>query len=123
MKLNENCKSCLLKKYIHAYPSTASLNRIASYQAEVGNAIAQCGDMSAPQIVERIHTLQYQMFDAVTDYSEIKRHFNSLMLSLVPHMRSQIQNAQDPLKQAVQYAMAGNYIDFAALQGGKVNDL
>ena len=49
------------------------------------------------------------------DYTEIKRHFNALMLESEAEFESRVLASEDPLKSAVQYAMMGNFIDFSAL--------
>ena len=49
------------------------------------------------------------------DYEQIKRHFNALMLEIEPVLEKRVEASADPLKSAVQYAMMGNFIDFAAL--------
>ena len=54
------------------------------------------------------------------DYTEIKRHFNALMLESEAEFESRVLASDNPLKSAVQYAMMGNFIDFSALD--KVED-
>ena len=49
------------------------------------------------------------------DFTEIKRHFNALMLEGEAEFESRVLASEDPLKSAVQYAMMGNFIDFSAL--------
>lgn len=116
MKINEFCKNCLLRKNLHAYPLSASPEQAAAYQKKVRSILDRCSDLSAPEITEKMDNLRWDMFGAKKDYFEIKHHFNDLMLSLEPHMEQQIRNAEDPLKRAVQYALAGNYIDFAVVK-------
>ena len=115
MHINEKCKTCLFRKSINDYPPAARPEQITAYRRGVGSIMERSESLSAPQIAEMVDDLHLRVFGAKKDFSEIKRHFNELMLSLVPHMRQQIFSAPDPLKQAVQYAMAGNYIDFAVL--------
>ena len=49
------------------------------------------------------------------DFTEIKRHFNALMLESEAEFESRVLASDNPLKSAVQYAMMGNFIDFSAL--------
>ena len=116
MKINEFCRNCLLRKNLQAYPPSASPEQAAAYQKEVRSILDRCSGLSAPEITEKMDNLRWDMFGARKDFSGIKQHFNDLMLSLEPHMEQQIRNAEDPLKRAVQYALAGNYIDFAVVK-------
>ena len=116
MKINEFCRNCLLRKNLQAYPPSASPEQAAAYQKEVCSIVDRCSGLSAPEITEKMDNLRWDMFGERKDLSGIKQHFNDLMLSLEPHMEQQIRNAEDPLKRAVQYAMAGNYIDFAVVK-------
>lgn len=115
MKINDFCRNCLQRKNIDAYPPSAAPDQIIAYQQAVRGILERGRSLSAPEISEQMQALRWDMFGIRKDYTEIKRHFNSLMLSLSPHMEQQIRSADDPLRQAVQYAMAGNYIDFAAI--------
>ena len=42
---------------------------------------------------------------------------NAFVLARLENIRSRIQSAQDPVYAALQFAVLGNYLDFAALQG------
>ena len=116
MLINETCKSCLLGQNMEKYPDHASSDQIRTYQDAVRQIIADCDGLSTPQIAEQMYALRSEMFGPDRDYPGIKRHFNELMLSLLPYMEQQVKAAADPLKMAVQYAMAGNYIDFGAMK-------
>ena len=63
-------------------------------------------------LVERINEVYRQYFGPVTDYDEIKKEFNELMLSLEPDIRSVMEAGEDPLHTAFVFARAANYIDF-----------
>ncbi len=50
-------------------------------------------------------------------YQEEKRFSNEFVLQRLDSLTAQINSAKDPVKQALQLAILGNYLDFAALQG------
>lgn len=114
MLINEICKSCLLRKNINAYPATATKDSIERYQRKLRDILDQSSGLSTPQVAEQVYAVQIKAFGAARDFSETKRYYNSLMLSLYPHMESRVNASEDRLKAAVQYAMVGNYIDFGA---------
>ena len=123
MIINENCKKCQLKKNMNSYPEGASPDKIEAYQSGVREILDNCDGLSTPQVAEKMYDLRRELFGAVKDYTEIKNYYNSLMLSLLPYMEQRVHAAEDPLTMAVQYAMAGNYIDFGAMERVDENEL
>lgn len=123
MIINDNCKKCQLKKNLNAYPEGASPDSIDIYQSRVRGILDKSDGLSTPQVAEKMYDLRRELFGADKDYSEIKKYYNRLMLSLLPHMERGVRTAKDPLMMAVQYAMAGNYIDFGAMDSVDENQL
>ena len=81
------------------------------------HAIANASEsMSAPMIMREITKIQRQMFGNEMDYSEIKRHFNQLMLEKEMNVQKEIDASEDELKLAIQFAIIGNFIDFGAMK-------
>jgi len=70
-----------------------------------------------------MNVLRCKHFGPAKDYTEIKQHFNQLMLKLLPYMQEQVRAADDALKMAVQYAMVGNFIDFGVMDEVDDNEL
>ena len=115
MQLTEYCVGCLLEKKQAAYPHDAAPEQVAAYQGRVREAILQGKAYSSPELHGVISAIYREIFGPERDYSDVKRRFNALMLALEPALQADVEAAPDPLKRAVQYAMAGNFIDFAAL--------
>ena len=92
--MNSTCKDCMLNKHTD-----------------------QTGAVpTGPEVFYEVKALRKRLFgEGEMDYAQIKRHFNALMLEIEPELESRVKAAEDPLKSAVQYAMMGNFIDFAAL--------
>lgn len=116
MVINEYCKDCQIRRNLNKYPATASADEIAEYQRGVRNIIAHCDGLSTPQISEKMNALRCEHFGPAKDFTAIKRHFNRLMLNLLPYMQQQVAEADDPLRMAVQLSMVGNFIDFGVLE-------
>ena len=94
---------------------------IKKYQYEVNEIIRNSDGLTTPQIAEKMDNLRRDMFGNLMDYTEIKKHYNQLMLECFPYMKNRVNIAADHLKMAIQYAMVGNYIDFGALEN--VNEI
>ena len=67
--------------------------------------------------------LRREIFGNVIDYTEIKQHYNQLMLDHFPYIKNKVDTSENHLKTAIQYAMVGNYIDFGALENVNEGEL
>lgn len=116
IRLNPECISCLMKKHLEAYPKeTSRLDKI-QYMQSILKIISDADkEMSAPELLSQINEVKRDMFGKAEDFTEIKKHFNSMMMSFENDIMSKINSANDPLKMGLCYAMTGNYIDFGAL--------
>lgn len=115
MRMNDGCRRCQLDKKLNAYPAGATAEQIREYQSTVEDLVINSGEASSPETASRISAVYRRLFGPEKDFTEIKEHFNALMMELLPDMRENVRGAEDPLERAVQLAMTGNFIDFAAL--------
>ncbi len=121
--LSPVCVSCLVKKQVDRYPSSASREQVLDYFRRLGEMLATLPDRTCgPEIMERITAIRAGVFgDAARevegDYTAIKRHFNAWMLNFadVCDLPTRIRASDEPLRMALGYAMIGNYIDFGAM--------
>lgn len=116
MKINETCEACLLGKNLNKHPKNASNETVKAYQREIVALVANNKDMSAPEMASEIEAIYWRYFGEKEDFTEDKKYFNKLMLSLEDEMTASVKSAPDPLMRAVQYAMVGNFIDFGAMK-------
>ncbi len=115
LRLSPECIECLIKKHINAYPDWADKKTKVEYMQGVLSIISKATpDMSAPILFRQISLLKKEMFNEFPDFSKVKSFYNNLMLTMEEDLYSAVINSKNPLKTAVQYAMIGNYIDFAA---------
>ena len=117
MRLNPECIPCLLGNQLERYPKDIDNSKKIAYMQAILRVIADASDsMSAPMIMREITKIQRQMFGNEMDYSEIKRHFNQLMLEKEMDVQTEIDASEDELKLAIQFAIIGNFIDFGAMK-------
>ena len=117
IRLYPECIKCLLSKQLEKCPEDAPLDKKVEYSQKVLQVVANAPhNVSAPVLAREMYDIQKEMFGICADYTEIKSYFNRLMLNLEDKLWKSILEAKEPLKQAVQYAMIGNYIDFAAVK-------
>lgn len=114
--LNPQCIHCLLNKHLKDIPSEFSVLQKTEYMQGILKIIGNAPiSMSAPEMLEQINEFK-SGFGIKADFSEIKRYFNDLILTFENEFESIIEASEHPLKTAVQYAMAGNFIDFGAME-------
>lgn len=117
IRLYPECVKCLLRKQLDKCPDDAPLDKKVEYIQKVLQHVASAPkSTSAPVLVRGMYDLQKEMFGIYADYTEVKSYFNKMMLKLEDELWEKIKLDTDSLKRAVQYAMVGNYIDFAALK-------
>ena len=113
---NSHCTQCLLKQHLTNYPDTATEEERLTYIRRLFSILTEIAPgESSPVVVNRILTLQKEMFDQFVDYTDIKKYFNQLMLEQEDWIYADISSAADPIRRALQYVMKGNYIDFGVL--------
>ena len=115
MIANAYCNACLLGKRLNDIPAGASPEAVAEYQRRVHEIIEEHVDWSSPEKDYAINCTHEALFGPLKDFGPIKAHFNALLMGMLPMMLEGIRAAEDPLRRAVQYAMTGNFIDFAAM--------
>lgn len=117
--VEERCVRCVLEKNLGMVPPGAEEAKVREYERRVREIVRETDerpDGSAPEAASRVEALREEIFAwSPVDFGEVKRTYNALLLSVGEKLRGEIHGAPDPLRRAVQLAMAGNYIDFAAL--------
>lgn len=115
-RLNSQCVTCLLNKHLKDIPNDFSDRKKLEYMQGILKIIGNAGvNVSAPEIVAEINEFKHG-FGEISDFTEIKRFYNGFLLDFEQEIEAKIENADNPLEAAVKYAMAGNYIDFGAME-------
>ena len=126
MELNAGCKACLTRKWLGKCPPEASPEAAEAYRDAINALMESDPRATSPELDCRLAALRASMFGPGEDYGPIKRHFNALLMAMEPELYDSAMRADEPLRRAVQYAMTGNFIDFAALDSvdeGKLREL
>ena len=115
--MNSACRECMLNKHLNNYPADAPKELVREYQEALVELTQQSGAVpTGPEVFHQVKETRKRLFgEGEMDYTQIKRHFNDLMLGLEEELEHRVLASENPLKSAVQYAMMGNFIDFAAL--------
>ena len=108
---------CQLNKQEQRIRKFTDKEKKVAYMQEIMMRYAQATeDDCAPSLsVEFKEIYQKYWHIPAEDYTEIKKEFNQLMMSLEEDLSRMIHQSPDPLESALIYARIGNYIDFAAM--------
>ena len=77
---------------------------------------------SPPEMARGIHKVMERRFGDKDIYASIKKESNRKALALYPRLKAKVHSAQDPLLTAVEIAIAGNVIDYAAKNTLNIED-
>ena len=69
-------------------------------------------DLTSPEYACFLHRLVKEVANSDDLYKEEKKYYNDLLLNLEEEIRYSVLQSGDPFKTALQYAVAGNIIDF-----------
>lgn len=117
MELSEECKGCLFNSQLKKVErEQGDKQKLALFKREV-EALCQNPpkDCCAPLLMRGIDNIHRKIFGEGIDYSHEKKLFNGKLCALENEIYSAVYKADDPLAEAVKFAMAANYIDFARL--------
>lgn len=115
-RLMAECIQCLIRGHIDHYPENCSAQEKVTYIQKLLKVMAEApSTVSAPVLAREIYKIQNEMFGNEIDYTEIKKHFNQVMMEKAISIEKELEATEEPLKLGIQYAMMGNYIDFGAL--------
>ncbi len=124
MQSNLECFSCFLN---HGLDIARRAGLDEEAQREVLNEVARMlpgFELSTkPPVMSLVINRAIRKLTEVRDpFESEKRLSNELALGNAPMIRSHINDAPDPLKAAVEYAIAGNSIDFGAFRDLDIAD-
>lgn len=117
MKANLTCINCMLEKAEQNYLNyDRSEEGLLHFMKEVYGEIAVSDELdTAPLIYSKINAILEKRFDVGDPFYAQKRHYNQFLMRKEMEIVKRIQNADDQLMSALQFAMIGNLIDFGAM--------
>ena len=117
MRLAEECKSCLYNSQMGKVERTQTDKvKLEKFKRGVKNLCESAPkDYCSPLLMRDINRLHCKIFGTGIDYSREKTEFNAVLLAMEAALYSRVVASDDPLKEALKFSMAANYIDFARL--------
>ena len=104
---------CLLDRREDQLHKFTDEEKKADYFREILGIISAEGkEESAPYLSVKMKKVYERYFGEKEDFTEIKRFYNDLMLSMEEEFEKRIRESEDPVRTAICYAQTANYIDF-----------
>ena len=117
MKASLDCMFCMIKRNDEIYSQYEDNEdkRIAFMKTVMSIISKSSPSDSAPLISTKVVRALSKITDINDHYIEEKNHSNDLILKMEKEILQNIDKADDKLISAIQYSLAGNYIDFGAM--------
>lgn len=119
IKINPTCVQCHLKRNMEIAQSLGDDATAMAFLRELLLVYANAPeDATSPLLAPQANKLLEKHYHLTGDrYREEKILSNQFVMQRMERIRSMVEKADDPLYAAIQMAILGNYLDFAALQG------
>lgn len=119
MKMNHTCLMCLLRRNLDRASKLGDEDKTMEFARDLLKMLSQVPeDAAAPYCAPYTAALFQKHYGLPKDYLAAEKEFsNRFVLERLPKIQAQIEGASDPVLRAMQAAVWGNYLDFAALHG------
>ena len=117
MKAQPECFPCFLRQALQAAKFSSLSEDIQKriLQEVMEKLLKEDWNKTPPELAHIAHAVvrKYAQGDP---YAKVKKESNDLALSMYPELKKIVEKSDDPLRTAVRIAIAGNIIDFGALE-------
>ncbi len=122
MKLNLECIPCFMRQALKAsrFCNLGEKEQEKILREVMTVLLNERWDKTPPELAHVVHAVVRKYCG--DPYGEIKRRSNELALKLYPDVKETVEKSDDPLKTAVKVAIAGNIIDFGAVDKDDVEE-
>lgn len=113
------CLICQLERNISTARKLGTEEQATAFAKDLMKLLADAPPgVSAPFFTPGVTALFHKHYNLGLDrYAQEKRDSNAFVLARLPQIREKVFSAADPVKAGLQFAILGNYIDFAGLRG------
>lgn len=117
--MNATCMECFLIKRLKTIRSSGTAEQATEMAKEMLRMLGESPASADSALLGALVDNRIKEFFGITEdlmLSE-KQQSNAFVLERIDSIRDRIKKANDPVFAALQYAVLGNYLDFAALAG------
>ena len=116
--MNSICLECHFQRNLKMARTLGTEEQTLTFAKELMKLyISAPENVSSPWFTPHTADIFDRIYDHPDLYGEAKRFSNAFVLERLDQIREKVRSAPDPVFAGLQFAILGNYIDFAALQG------
>lgn len=116
MQFDAHCIECLIHRHHRLAMEKGDGEKAFSYIKDVMQIILDApAGVSAPWLTEGFTKAYAKYWPGEDAYGQLKQDSNDLVLELLPKIRPLVEQAEDSLAMAMQFARTGNFLDFGIL--------
>lgn len=117
--INSLCVECHLRKRLAMARELGTDAQATKFAKQIMGVLADAPmEMDSTWLGSISDKLMQDMYGICPDRLKEEKDFsNRFVLERLPQIEKRIQEAEDPVYAALQFAVLGNYLDFSALQG------
>ena len=116
--MNSICLECHFQRNLKMARTLGTEEQTLAFAKELMKLyISAPENVSSPWFTPHTEDIFDRIYDHPDLYGEAKRFSNAFVLERLDQIREKVRSAPDPVYAGLQFAILGNYIDFAALQG------
>jgi uncharacterized protein with ATP-grasp and redox domains len=118
VKLNLDCIPCFQRQALQAVRFISDDERLhEQVLREVIKTLSELKwDSTPPEMAREVHKIVRGLTKEKDPYRKVKKESNDLVLKMYSELKRKVEDSKDPLRTAVRFAIAGNIIDYGALQ-------
>lgn len=124
MEIKDKCIPCIVNQAIKVADMVGLdnknelLRKVFTYLSSVDFTTS-----STPELIGEIFALLKKETGNSDPYKETREHYNKMFLEQIPYLEKKINQAENPLLEAIKYAIIGNIIDFNPIHNLLLSDI
>ncbi len=122
MKLNLDCIPCFVRQALKAsrFCGMSEKEQEKVLREVMSLLLNEKWNKTPPELAHVVHAIVRRYCG--DPYAEVKKKSNELAMEIYGEVKELVEKSEDPLKTAVKVAIAGNIVDFGAVDKEKVED-
>lgn len=123
MRIKYECLPCLVNQAVRVAEITNAGDRDLLFQKVFAYLSTLDFSKSNPEVIGETFRLLKAHIKNEDPYRETRAYYNQLFLNLLDSFEAKINRAENPMEEAVKYAILGNIIDFNPIHNTSMEDI
>ncbi|MFW6117231.1 MAG: damage-control phosphatase ARMT1 family protein [Thermoproteota archaeon] len=118
MKVNLECIPCFQKQALRAVRFISDDEGVQEQvlREVMDTLLGLEWGSTPPEMAHEVHRIVRNLTPGKDPYAGVKRESNQLVMEMYPELKNRVEESEDPLRTAIRLAIAGNIIDYGAVE-------